>query len=83
VLGMALHPDEPGAGMVVADGSPLPSPRAHTSASLMPSCSKAQWGKFRAQASCFRVQPHVSSTENTFTRMYFLHNERAALCVGR
>ena len=63
---LAGHPGVAGAGMVVADGSPLPGLRAHTPAAHMLSYSKAQRGKFRAQANYFRVQPHASSTANTF-----------------
>lgn len=72
---LAGRPEVPGAGMAAADSSPLPSLRAHMPAAHVPSCSKAQRGKFGAQASYFRVQPHASSTANTFTYTYFLHDE--------
>lgn len=61
------HPVVLSAGVAVADGSSLPSLRVHMPAAHMPVCSKVQRGKFRAQTSYFRVQPHASSRANTFT----------------
>lgn len=64
---LAGHPGVLRTGVAVAGGSSSPSIRASMPAAHMPSCSKVQRDKFRAQAGYFRVQPHASSTANTFT----------------